>query len=137
MESFKEKSMNLTGIFNNLAKDSIEESLPWIINEENNDFKDIDTGGSLSTFHINETIPDPLYCNHYTQYTREYNILIHKIWRLSPLYKQNVKGLIMLCWIGYNIETQELLIIEGYVNGKVKTTKSKIHFKKSHLSIHE
>lgn len=42
-------------------------------------------------------------------------------WRFAALYKINIKGVLFQYWCGFN--GTELIITEGYANGKVKTVK--------------
>ena len=58
-------------------------------------------------------------------------------WRLRPLYKDSVRGSSMIWWVGFDLQTTELLLCHGYVNGAVRIDRTVVVPNQSGRSLHE
>ena len=58
-------------------------------------------------------------------------------WRLRPLYKESLRGSSMIWWVGFDLQTAELLLCHGYVNGAVRIDRTTVVPNQSGRSLHE
>ena len=58
-------------------------------------------------------------------------------WRLRPLYKDSVRGSSMIWWVGFDLQTAELLLCHGHVNGAVRIDRTVVVPNQSGRSLHE
>lgn len=91
----------------------------------------------IATYSQMEFIPDPRTISLQTQDLREKAILFHRMWRLSPLYRQNELGSQLMWWIGFNIDTNELVMSFGHVGGKIRFETTRVETNQSGRNIHE
>lgn len=96
-----------------------------------------DMGEGIPTYSNLETIPDPYKIVQGSQDPRENAILTTHKWRLTPLFKKDAKGALMLWWVGYDLDTQELMMIHGQVGGKLQVSRTKVEINQSGRPIHE
>lgn len=88
----------------------------------------------IPTFSISEEIPDP-----YTQSSNPRWIEIQRAggWKYPTLYKTNVNGALMMWWVAYNINTQQLNMAHGQVGGKIQYNFHDVKINQSGRSLHE
>lgn len=97
---------------------------------------------SLPTFEISESIPDPESRDPGLTRSSALDPRVAQIsevqkWRLRPLYKENVRGSAMVWWVGFDLQTQELLLSHGHVNGVVRMDRTVVVPNQSGRSLHE
>jgi len=92
---------------------------------------------NLPTFGIEESIPSLESLQVTSLDPRMVQMLEQQKWRLRPLYKDSVRGSSMIWWVGFDLQTAELLLYHGYVNGAVRTDRTVVVPNQSGRSLHE
>jgi DNA ligase-1 len=97
----------------------------------------------IPTFYNYENIPTPNEAENYPVGSREHNIIIKHKWRLNPLFKTSINKALMVWWVGYNIDTEELFMKHGMVTtpsgnpGKIRVVKEKVIKNMSNRTVYE
>jgi DNA ligase-1 len=58
-------------------------------------------------------------------------------WRLVPLYKENTRGSPMMWWVGFDLQTHELLLTHGHVDGAIRTDRTRVVVNQSGRNLHQ
>lgn len=87
--------------------------------EEDGTFVDQDLGCELPTFDINEEVDQS------------------STWRFRPMYKEKLTGADMVWWVGFDVDTEELLMAHGQVGGKIQLNRTKVELNQSGRSMEE
>ena len=101
------------------------------------EIKNADFYKDIPTYNVIEDVPDPYTLSPDTKDKRENAILVTHKWRFAPLYKKNARGSYMSWWVGYDIDTQELIMVYGQIDGKIQVNRSEVETNQSGRSIHE
>ena len=54
-----------------------------------------------------------------------------KSWRFKPMYKENLNEKEMIWWVGFDVDTEELLMAHGQVGGVVRIDRTKVELNQS------
>lgn len=79
-----------------------------------------DASDEFPTFRIDQTIPED-----------------QVRWQLTPLYKVGAVGALLLWWIAFDAETNELIMSHGQENGVIQENRTLVHLNNSGRSLHE
>lgn len=96
----------------------------------------------ISTYTMIEDIPDPIAIYQMLQMGKQvdqksYDILKFRKWRLTPLYKIDARGGLLMWYISFDIDTQKLNVTFGHVGGKIRTETAQVETNQSNRNIHE
>ena len=96
----------------------------------------LDDYDHISTYLFQEVVPDPSEINSQSSF-RDQNILKHRMWRFTPLYRTGATGALLIWFVGFNIDTNQLITRHGQVGGKLRNSEALIELNKSKRNIHQ
>jgi chemotaxis protein histidine kinase CheA len=77
------------------------------------DEEDTDPGKDIPTFDITDKIDQSA------------------TWRFTPMYKDKLTGAMMIWWVGFDVDTNELMMAHGQVGGKIQVNRTLVELNQS------
>jgi DNA ligase-1 len=68
---------------------------------------------------------------------RSQQVVVTRMWRYVPIFKNNANGKPMIWQIGFDGNTNELIFVHGQVDGKLQTDRSKVELNQHSKSIYD